>query len=106
MYMAESPLTRTLMVCDPNVEQQRLTDTVGLALENKTEVSVRLTAGASALDYDAPFTGKIAVIDELLPPVSPAEAGTVRCIGLNYKEHAVCYLTTVRWHTLILHRPR
>ncbi|GES60014.1 fumarylacetoacetase, C-terminal-like protein [Aspergillus terreus] len=61
---------------------------VGLALENKTEVSVRLVAGASALDYDAPFTGEVAVIDELLSPVSPEEAGTVRCIGLNYKEHA------------------
>ncbi|KAL5355878.1 hypothetical protein BJX96DRAFT_185063 [Aspergillus floccosus] len=55
---------------------------------NKTEVSVRLVSVASALDYDASFTGEIALIDELLSPVSPAEAGTVRCIGLNYKEHA------------------
>lgn len=51
-------------------------------------MSVKVVAGNSALNYDAPFTGENQIIDELLSPVSQSEAGTVRCVGLNYKEHA------------------
>ncbi|OQD84159.1 hypothetical protein PENANT_c014G06201 [Penicillium antarcticum] len=61
---------------------------VGQALAKSSEVAVKIVAGASALDYDAHFTGEIKVIDQLLSPVSQKEAGTVRCVGLNYKEHA------------------
>ena len=61
---------------------------VGQALEKNVEVSVKVVAGNSALDYDAPFTSETKIIDELLSPVSQIEAGTVRCVGLNYKEHA------------------
>lgn len=49
---------------------------------------VRVVAGGSALNYDAEFTGEVKLIEELLSPVSQRDAGTVRCIGLNYKEHA------------------
>lgn len=62
--------------------------TVGQAIEKKKDVLVRTIAGSSALDYDAPFTGETQIIGELLSPVSQNEAGTVRCVGLNYKEHA------------------
>lgn len=61
---------------------------VGQAIEKNIEVSVKVVTGNSALDYDASFTGEIKTIDELLSPVSQIEAGTVRCVGLNYKEHA------------------
>ncbi|OQE30224.1 hypothetical protein PENFLA_c003G00582 [Penicillium flavigenum] len=61
---------------------------VGQAIEKNVEVSVKVVTGNSALDYDAPFTGETKIIDELLSPVSQVEAGTVRCVGLNYKEHA------------------
>ncbi|KAJ5487761.1 hypothetical protein N7530_002061 [Penicillium desertorum] len=61
---------------------------VGQAIEKNVQVSVKVVAGNSALDYEAPFTGEIKTIDELLSPVSQMEAGTVRCVGLNYKEHA------------------
>lgn len=47
-----------------------------------------VVAGGSALDYEAAFTGEVKLIGELLSPVSQRDAGTVRCIGLNYKEHA------------------
>ncbi|CAG8898237.1 unnamed protein product [Penicillium egyptiacum] len=59
-----------------------------MAIEKNAEVSVKVVAGNSALDYDASFTGEVKTIDELLSPVSQMETGTVRCIGLNYKEHA------------------
>ncbi|KOS46866.1 hypothetical protein ACN38_g2192 [Penicillium nordicum] len=61
---------------------------VGQAIEKNVEVSVKVVTGNSALDYAASFTGEIKTIDELLSPVSQIEAGTVRCVGLNYKEHA------------------
>ncbi|KAJ5217871.1 uncharacterized protein N7469_011496 [Penicillium citrinum] len=61
---------------------------VGTAIINKHEVAVRIVEGGSALDHDAQFTGETRVIQKLLSPVSQQEAGTVRCIGLNYKEHA------------------
>ncbi|KAJ5183798.1 hypothetical protein N7492_001414 [Penicillium capsulatum] len=61
---------------------------VGLAIADKEDVPVRVVAGGSALNYDAEFTGEVKLMEELLSPVSPRDAGTVRCIGLNYKEHA------------------
>ena len=61
---------------------------MGLVLAEKGDIAVKVVTGASALDYDASFTGEVKSIDELLSPVSQAEAGTIRCIGLNYKEHA------------------
>ncbi|KAJ5959795.1 uncharacterized protein N7479_006945 [Penicillium vulpinum] len=61
---------------------------VGQAIEQNVEVPVKVVTGNSALNYDASFTGEIKTIYELLSPVSQIEAGTVRCVGLNYKEHA------------------
>jgi hypothetical protein len=61
---------------------------VGQAIAQNVEVAVKIVTGASALDYDASFTGEVKAIDKLLSPVSQTEAGTVRCVGLNYKEHA------------------
>lgn len=61
---------------------------MGQAIEKNFEVAVKVVAGASALNYDACFTGEIKAIGQLLSPVSQEEAGTVRCVGLNYKEHA------------------
>lgn len=57
-------------------------------MAEKAEVAVKIVAGASALNYEAQFNGEIRFIEELLSPVSQTEAGAVRCIGLNYKEHA------------------
>lgn len=61
---------------------------VGQAIENGIDIPVKIVSGNSALDYDAPFTNEVQTIEELLSPVSQVEAGTVRCVGLNYKEHA------------------
>jgi hypothetical protein len=90
-YMAASQLIRTLTVLYTQVHQSPpRTDKliVGQAIEKNVEVLVQVVAGNSAFDYDASFTGEIKAIDELLSPVSQIEAGTVRCVGLNYKEHA------------------
>lgn len=79
---------------------------VGLAVSEKRDVAVRVLSCASPLE-DGIFTGETAVIHkvkikycspltailtdiiQLLSPLSPDEVGTIRCIGLNFKDHAV-----------------
>ncbi|KAJ5085759.1 hypothetical protein N7532_010530 [Penicillium argentinense] len=61
---------------------------VGLAIANKEEILVKTVEGSSALNHTAQFNGEQKPITELLSPISQSEAGAIRCIGLNYKEHA------------------
>lgn len=44
----------------------------------------------SALDPSAQVTNKILTVKSLLPPLTREEIGVVRCLGLNYADHAVC----------------
>ncbi|RVX66945.1 hypothetical protein B0A52_09069 [Exophiala mesophila] len=60
---------------------------VGLALRKGQDVTVDVFSGSSVLSAGQP-TGSSAIIDKILSPVSQTEAGTIRCIGLNYKQHA------------------
>lgn len=60
---------------------------VGLALRQKKEVVVDIFSGSSVLS-PGESTGRQASISRLLSPLAQAEVGTIRCIGLNYKQHA------------------
>ncbi|KAK4165175.1 hypothetical protein QBC43DRAFT_369305 [Cladorrhinum sp. PSN259] len=60
---------------------------VGLAVYQNKDVLVNLYSGTSVLSPGSP-TGQTAVIGQILSPVTVTEAGTIRCIGLNYKRHA------------------
>ncbi|CAK7229018.1 hypothetical protein SCUCBS95973_007075 [Sporothrix curviconia] len=60
---------------------------VGMAVRQGQAVQVNVFGGASVLAPGAP-TGAVATIERLLSPLAPAEVGTIRCIGLNYKQHA------------------
>lgn len=60
---------------------------VGAAVRKGEEVKVKVFSGSSVLDAGSP-TDKVEVIDRVLSPLTQQEAGTIRCIGLNYKEHA------------------
>ncbi|OAQ64714.2 fumarylacetoacetate hydrolase [Pochonia chlamydosporia 170] len=60
---------------------------VGLALRNGGAVEVDVFSGSSVLD-PGHATGHVATIKRLLSPVAAHEVGTIRCIGLNYKQHA------------------
>lgn len=60
---------------------------VGVAVRKGDEVQVKLFSGSSVLDPGSP-TDKVEVIERVLSPLSQQESGTIRCIGLNYKEHA------------------
>lgn len=43
----------------------------------------------SALDSAAQVTKNILTVKELLAPLARHEVGLVRCLGLNYADHAV-----------------
>ncbi|KAJ4422279.1 hypothetical protein N0V82_003034 [Gnomoniopsis sp. IMI 355080] len=60
---------------------------VGSAVRKGEDVQVKLFSGSSVLDPGSP-TDKVEVIDRVLSPLTQHESGTIRCIGLNYKEHA------------------
>ncbi|CAK7200459.1 hypothetical protein SEUCBS139899_003154 [Sporothrix eucalyptigena] len=60
---------------------------VGLAIRQGQAVQVNVFAGASVLAPGAP-TGAVETIDRVLSPLAQSEVGTIRCIGLNYKQHA------------------
>ncbi|KAF2850336.1 fumarylacetoacetate hydrolase [Plenodomus tracheiphilus IPT5] len=61
---------------------------VGAAIASGLEVRVRAFTGSSVLSPDIHPTSTILTISRLLPPLSAAEIGTIRCIGLNYRKHA------------------
>lgn len=60
---------------------------VGVAVRAGQSVLVNVFAGQSILSPGAP-TGATETIGKLLSPLAQNEVGTIRCIGLNYKNHA------------------
>ncbi|KAL0934861.1 fumarylacetoacetate hydrolase family protein [Colletotrichum truncatum] len=60
---------------------------VGLALRDGKEVKAIVWSGSSVINPGVK-TDQRAVIDRVLSPVSAEEVGTIRCIGLNYVQHA------------------
>ncbi|KAI1863412.1 uncharacterized protein JN550_009523 [Neoarthrinium moseri] len=60
---------------------------VGEALWNGQEVTVNVFSGTSVLAAGS-ATGQKEVIDRVLSPLDSSEVGTIRCIGLNYVQHA------------------
>ena len=55
---------------------------VGKAVRNGEAVQVRVFSGSSVLNPGSP-TSAIETISRILSPLSAAEVGTIRCIGLN-----------------------
>jgi len=60
---------------------------VGAAILAGEAVSVETYDGSSVLNPGSP-TGKTEEIGRLLSPLAESEVGTIRCIGLNYIQHA------------------
>ncbi|KAH7931179.1 hypothetical protein BV22DRAFT_4388 [Leucogyrophana mollusca] len=60
---------------------------VGLAAWNKQTIKAFEISG-SALDPTAQVTNNILTVKELLAPLSREELKIVRCLGLNYSDHA------------------
>ncbi|KAF2759567.1 homoprotocatechuate catabolism bifunctional isomerase/decarboxylase [Pseudovirgaria hyperparasitica] len=60
---------------------------IGLAVSKNEVVQVRIWSGSSVLSPGQETTEE-AVVGQLLSPLAQEEVGTIRCIGLNYKQHA------------------
>ncbi|KPM41296.1 hypothetical protein AK830_g5225 [Neonectria ditissima] len=60
---------------------------VGVAVRNGLEVAVNVFSGSSVLSPGSD-TGSTEIVDRVLSPLAQSEVGTIRCIGLNYKQHA------------------
>ncbi|KAL3421616.1 fumarylacetoacetate hydrolase family protein [Phlyctema vagabunda] len=60
---------------------------VGAALVAGKQVQVQVWSGTSVL-APGQATSRSVTIGKILSPVSEAEVGTIRCIGLNYVQHA------------------
>lgn len=60
---------------------------VGVALRDGKEVQVDIFSGSSVLSPGS-SSGETAIVERVLSPLTQNEVGTIRCIGLNYKQHA------------------
>jgi hypothetical protein len=61
---------------------------VGLAYHEKRPIKAYEIVG-SALDSHAQVTKTVLTVKQLLAPLSREEVKLVRCLGLNYADHAV-----------------
>jgi 2-keto-4-pentenoate hydratase/2-oxohepta-3-ene-1,7-dioic acid hydratase in catechol pathway len=61
---------------------------VGLAVRKGEDVKVKVFSGSSALNPGS-LTDREETIDRILSPLAEEEiGGSIRCIGLNYRQHA------------------
>ncbi|KAM0711102.1 hypothetical protein Q7P35_001841 [Cladosporium inversicolor] len=60
---------------------------IGKALRAGKQVDVSIFSGTSVLQPGSD-TGNVESIQRILSPLAQNEVGTIRCIGLNYKQHA------------------
>lgn len=66
---------------------------VGLAVHQKRPVKAFEITG-SALDPSAQVTKNVLTVKTLLSPLAREEVKLVRCLGLNYTDHAVSSLSS------------
>jgi len=58
---------------------------IGLASFNGEKITAKLIKGSI---YDGKVTSKTLTVKQLLSPLATEEAGLIRCLGLNYRDHA------------------
>ncbi|TVY71368.1 Fumarylacetoacetate hydrolase domain-containing protein 2-like protein [Lachnellula suecica] len=78
---------------------------VGLAMAENKSVLVKVLAGNSPLDLNTAFTGEEKTAKKILSPLTPSEVGTIRCVGLNYTDHAAEMKLTLPKHPEIFFKP-
>ncbi|KAG4423092.1 hypothetical protein IFR04_003729 [Cadophora malorum] len=61
---------------------------IGLAFLAKEPIQLKVLDTNSALELNTSFTGEVKTATSILTPLTPQEIGTVRCVGLNYTDHA------------------
>jgi hypothetical protein len=78
------------MVCRFSGRERRVLKPflVGLAA-HKSEIINAYEITGSILSPDARVTGRVLTVKKLLAPLSREDVKIVRCLGLNYADHAV-----------------
>ncbi|KAK1922333.1 fumarylacetoacetate hydrolase [Papiliotrema laurentii] len=61
---------------------------IGLAMSSGQTIEAHVLGGKHAWEATAVRTGKTALVQTLLSPISQTECPTIRCTGLSYKDHA------------------
>ncbi|KAI8989908.1 fumarylacetoacetate hydrolase [Trametes punicea] len=77
---------------------------VGLAVHQRKPVKAYEIIG-SALDPKAQVTKNVLTVKELLAPLSREEVGLVRCLGLNYADHADEAKLAKPAHPVLFYKP-
>lgn len=67
---------------------------VGLAFHKGHTIRAYEIVGGTALDPAAQVSHTVLTVKHLLPPLSREQIGVVRCLGLNYADHAVSYFAS------------
>ncbi|KAF5671209.1 bifunctional 4-hydroxyphenylacetate degradation enzyme [Fusarium heterosporum] len=73
----------TILIGEPSQEDVD----VGLAIREGKDIDVNVFSGQSVLSPGS-RTDRIESVDRILSPLAQDEVGTIRCIGLNYVQHA------------------
>jgi 2-keto-4-pentenoate hydratase/2-oxohepta-3-ene-1,7-dioic acid hydratase in catechol pathway len=73
----------TILIGEPTQEDLD----VGLATRSGQDVTVTVFSGSSVLSPGS-RTDRTETVERILSPLAQEEVGTIRCIGLNYVQHA------------------
>ncbi|OCK79786.1 fumarylacetoacetate hydrolase domain-containing protein 2A [Lepidopterella palustris CBS 459.81] len=84
------------------VDEAATTD-IGLATFEKKEIKARLVTGSV---FDGVVTDKVMTVSQLLSPISTAEVPIIRCLGLNYHDHAKEANMPIPDHPVLFIKPR
>lgn len=70
---------------------------VGLAFHRKETIKAYeiVSEMGSALDPGAQVSKTVLTVKQLLSPLTPDQVGLIRCLGLNYADHAVCKTVSI-----------
>jgi 2-keto-4-pentenoate hydratase/2-oxohepta-3-ene-1,7-dioic acid hydratase in catechol pathway len=67
-----------------NIDAKKYPD-VGLSTFKGEKISAQLVSGSA---FDGVVTSKTLTVKQLLPPIAMHEVPIIRCLGLNYRDHA------------------
>ena len=67
-----------------NIDAKKYPD-IGLSTFKGEKVSAQLVSGSA---FDGVVTGKTLTVKQLLSPIAMHEVPIIRCLGLNYRDHA------------------
>ncbi|KAH8770729.1 hypothetical protein F5883DRAFT_416185 [Diaporthe sp. PMI_573] len=92
----EDGLVHLGQVCDTSVD-------IGLATKEHKDVKAKLVSGSV---FDGKVTDRIMTVAQLLSPLAATEVPVIRCLGLNYHDHAKESNMPVPSHPVLLVKPR